>query len=100
MVNVSRSNIYIVKGKGFLCTESEREGNTKKELSLKKCGKSVAESVAATKVWHTKCGRVAGGRYSALLLGLLLPLDIAAAGLVRGFRRAHHRERRCTNGFR
>ena len=44
----------------FLCTESEREGNTKKELSLKKCGKSVAESVAATKVWHTKCGRVAG----------------------------------------
>ena len=39
------------------------------------CGKSVA----ATKVWHTK---VAGGGHSALLLGLLLALDVAAAGLL------------------
>ena len=56
MVNVSRSKVYIVKSKGSLCVESEREGTAKKEHSLEKCGRSVAESVAATKVWHTKCG--------------------------------------------
>ena len=57
MVNVSRSNMYIVKRRGSLCAESEREGTAKKEHSLEKCGRSVAESVAATKVWQPqKCG--------------------------------------------
>ena len=36
----------------MLITDSEREGTTEKELSPEKCGKSVAESVAATKVWQ------------------------------------------------
>ena len=56
MVNVSRSNMYIVKRRGSLCAESEREGTAKKEHSLEKCGRSVAESVAATKSVAHNCG--------------------------------------------
>jgi hypothetical protein len=52
VVNVSRSIIRKRKREEMLITESEREGTTEKELSPEKCGKSVAESVAATKVWQ------------------------------------------------
>jgi hypothetical protein len=52
VVNVSRSIIRKGKREEMFYKESQRVRFPKKVLSLKKCGISVAESVAATK----KCG--------------------------------------------
>jgi hypothetical protein len=52
VVNVSRSIIRKGKKEEMFYKESQRVRFPKKVLSLKKCGISVAESVAATK----KCG--------------------------------------------
>ena len=69
--------MYIVKRRGSLCAESEREGTAKKEHSLEKCGRSVAESVAATKVWHTKCGSHNNGGNETHLPHFLWPATLA-----------------------